>query len=129
MSINRFGHLDLRVAEMKVALTFYEELLPRLGFTVRSFSEQWKVFAGEGELPSMPFIALTEDPDHHPNRNRVAFWVASRQDVDELAILIRRYGGRNVSGPRECSEYSPTYYAVFFEDPCGNCLEVVHRTN
>jgi predicted lactoylglutathione lyase len=26
------------------------------------------------------------------------------------------------------SEYSDDYYAVFFEDPDGNRLEVVHRT-
>jgi hypothetical protein len=29
---------------------------------------------------------------------------------------------------RECPEYSPSYYAVFFEAPSGNCLEVCHRS-
>lgn len=24
---------------------------------------------------------------------------------------------------------SPTYYAVYFEDPCGNAYEIVYRLN
>ena len=33
-------------------------------------------------------------------------------------------GAANLSGPRDCPEYSATYYAAFFEDPCGNALEI-----
>jgi predicted enzyme related to lactoylglutathione lyase len=33
-----------------------------------------------------------------------------------------------LSGPKEYPEYGPGYYAVFFEDPSGNRLEVMHRS-
>jgi catechol 2,3-dioxygenase-like lactoylglutathione lyase family enzyme len=33
---------------------------------------------------------------------------------------------QNVEGPGWEDE---TYYAVFFEDPCGNRLEICHRTS
>ena len=36
-------------------------------------------------------------------------------------------GARNISGPRACPEYSSSYYASFFEDPCGNCLEICYQ--
>jgi len=42
-----------------------------------------------------------------------------------LADVVRHAGGRNIEGPG-CDE-GPGYYAVFFEDPCGNRLEVCHR--
>ena len=69
---------------------------------------------------------IIHDPDHLPNANRVAFWVESRDEVDRLARVVRSAGARNVSGPKDMPEYTPTYYAVFFEDPWGNPLEVVH---
>ena len=37
-------------------------------------------------------------------------------------------GAKNIEGPEFCPEYSPTYYTVYFEDPCGNRLEVCCRT-
>ena len=66
---------------------------------------------------------------HHPNKNRIAFWAGSPDEVDRLAEMIRDAGGRNLSGPRDCPEYSSTYHAVFFDDPSGNPLEVYFRTN
>jgi len=32
-----------------------------------------------------------------------------------------------VEGPMFNPEYEPGYYAIFFEDPCGNRLEVCCR--
>jgi predicted lactoylglutathione lyase len=69
---------------------------------------------------------FTEDRNHKPNANRIAFWAESRERVDEIGELLQAAGALNISGPRACPEYSPTYYAVFFEDPFGNCLEVCY---
>jgi hypothetical protein len=33
--VNPFGHIDLRVANLEAALTFYDALVPALGFTER----------------------------------------------------------------------------------------------
>jgi len=114
---------------MKAALPFYQSILPRLGFDEPSESEGWRVFRGAGTHPSRPYFGLVEEAGHRANHNRVAFWASSREEVDAVALVARRAGAANISGPRDCPEYSPTYYAVFFEDPCGNRLEVCHRTD
>ena len=47
-------------------------------------------------------------------------------EVDRLAEIVVRAGARNVEGPGY--DEGPGYYAVFFEDPSGNRLEICHRT-
>jgi len=126
--MNRFGHIDLRVSDMDEALPFYAALLPALGFVHEYHGETWKVWQAEGILPSAAFFAITEDPGHTPNANRIAFWAESREEVDRVAAVARGAGATFESGPRECPEYDPSYYAFFFADPCGNRLEVVYRT-
>lgn len=49
--------------------------------------------------------------------------------MDRLASIVRSAGGRITSGPQPYPDVSPTYYAVYFEDPSGNRLEIAHRTN
>ena len=46
------------------------------------------------------------------------------QRISAVAVLA---GARNVEGPAYEDE-DALYYAVFFEDPCGNRFEVCHRT-
>lgn len=123
---NPFSHIDLRVPSLAAALPFYEKLLPELGFTRTFHSAAWRVFAAEGELPSAAYFALTEDPAHTPNRNMVGFWAESRAEVDRIARVVQQNGGKIRDGPREYP-ISPSYYALYFEDPCGNPYELVHR--
>jgi catechol 2,3-dioxygenase-like lactoylglutathione lyase family enzyme len=128
MSVNRFNHIDLRVPRLEEALPFYAALLPALGFTRTRHDAQWKVFGFEG-APLLCYFGLTEEKGHRPNSNRVAFWVDSRAEVDRIGDLVRRAGALNMDGPKACPHYSSSYYAVFFEDPSGNRLEVCHRTD
>lgn len=129
MTINSFNHIDLRVSNIDEAMRFYATLLPHLGFTRERHDDQWKVFSAEGEFPSMPYFAFTEETAHRPNATRIAFWVGSAEEVDRLAEIVKAAGGRSLSGPKACPEYSSTYYAVFFEDPSGNKLEICFRKN
>jgi predicted enzyme related to lactoylglutathione lyase len=125
---NPFQHVDVRVTDMQAALPFYSKLLPAVGFVRGDSGEQWKSWAAEGELPSTPWFGFIEDPDHRPNSNRIAFWAASPDEVDRLAAIAIDAGARNMSGPRPCPEYTPSYYAAFFDDPCGNRLEICYLT-
>jgi catechol 2,3-dioxygenase-like lactoylglutathione lyase family enzyme len=50
---------------------------------------------------------------------------ASRSSVDERADWLRAQGAEIESGPQEYG-YVPGYYAVFFFDPDGIKLEIVH---
>jgi len=123
---NPFQHVDVRVSDLASALPFYAKLLPALGFTRDDSGERWKVFAAEGNPPSAPWFGFIEDRNHQPNANRIAFWAESREEVDRLAAIALAGGARTMSGPRLCPEYSPSYYAAFFDDPCGNPLEICH---
>jgi predicted lactoylglutathione lyase len=127
MSVNRFQHIDLRVCDMKAAYPFYAKFLSTVGFPAEDSGEKWKVFVGTGKAPHRPWFAFIEDVSHRPNGNRIAFSAASREEVDRLAAIARDAGARNMSGPRACPEYTPSYYAAFFEDPSGNCLEICHH--
>jgi catechol 2,3-dioxygenase-like lactoylglutathione lyase family enzyme len=118
--------MDLRVADLAAAEPFYDALLPALGFTERYHGEAWKVWATTEPLPGTAYFGITESLGHLANENRIAFWVASREDVERVAAVARDAGALELSGPKEMP-YGPGYYAIFFADPSGNRLEVYVR--
>jgi catechol 2,3-dioxygenase-like lactoylglutathione lyase family enzyme len=126
MSVRLFDHIDLRVKNREAAQRFYAQILPTIGFRVDKSGEQWGLFEAEGSA-TVAFFGFTQETDHKPNGNRIAFWAPSRDAVNQAAERIRKAGGKNMEGPELCTEYSPGYYAVFFEDPDGNKLEVCFR--
>src|SRR5881394_2217274 len=126
MSRRLFDHIDLRVKNRAAAQAFYGQILPAIGFRVDKSGEEWGLFAAD-DGKAVDFFGFTEEADHRPNGNRIAFWAESRDAVDKVAEVVRKAGGRNIEGPELCVEYSPGYYAVFFEDPDGNKLEVCFR--
>lgn len=121
-----FDHIDLRVRNRAIAQKFYAQVLPAIGFRIDKSGEEWALFEAEGGK-AVDFFGFTEEPDHRPNGTRIAFWAESRVEVDKVAEAVRKAGGQNIEGPELCVEYSPGYYAVFFEDPDGNKLEVCYR--
>jgi catechol 2,3-dioxygenase-like lactoylglutathione lyase family enzyme len=129
MKTRRFDHIDLRVKDFKRAMTFYKKLLPALGFSCDRSDQEWGTFyAVGGDRPS-EFFGFTKDRHHQPNGTRISFWADSRGEVDRIGQLVRQIGGRTLEGPEVCAEYSPGYYAFFFEDPDGNKLEICCREN
>jgi len=137
MKTRLFDHIDLRVKDMKVAAKFYSKFLPQIGFVREKYEPSPSQDAGEdfhtfysagGDKPA-EFFGFTLDRNHRPNGTRIAFWAESREKVDEIAKLVREAGGRNLEGPDICADYTPGYYAFFFEDPDGNKLEICCRAN
>ena len=126
MSRRLFDHIDLRVKNRAKAQDFYAQLLPAIGFRVDKSGEQWGLFEAEGGK-AVEFFCFEQEADHTPNSNRIAFWADGRAAVDAVAKVVRQAGGKNVEGPELCIDYSPGSYAVFFEDPDGNKLEVCFR--
>ena len=122
-------HIDLRVINLKRARKFYSELLPALGFIRDRSSGRWRIFYAAGGDKPEAFFGFTQDRQHQPSSTRIAFCAESRAEVDRLAELVRKIGGKNLEGPGLCPSYSPGYYAFFFEDPDGNKLEVCCREN
>jgi catechol 2,3-dioxygenase-like lactoylglutathione lyase family enzyme len=126
MSTRLFDHIDLRVKNRGAAQRFYAQVLPAIGFRVDKSGDRWGLFEAEGSV-AVDFFGFTEEADHRPNGNRIAFWAPSREAVDRVGEVVRRAGGKDIEGPELCVEYSPGYYAIFFEDPDGNKLEVCFR--
>lgn len=70
-------------------------------------------------------MAFERDAPNTADENRVAFRASSVSDVDRLAAIAIQAGARHVEGP---AYEDDRYYAVLFEDPCGNRLEICCRT-
>lgn len=120
---------------MNAAVKFYAKFLPQIGFVREKHEPAPEGSSGQtfhtfysagGDRPS-EFFGLTEDRNHRPNGTRIAFWADTREKVDEIAKLVREAGGKNLEGPEVVPDYSPGYYAFFFEDPDGNKLEICCR--
>lgn len=122
-----FGHVDLRVSSLDEAVSFYDALLPELGFTEQYHGGAWKVWAQPTPLPETEYVAITESASHVPNENRVAFAVADAGEVDRVAAVARAAGATEASGPREMPSYGKGYYALYCADPSGNRLEIYVR--
>jgi glyoxylase I family protein len=129
-------HVDLVVSSLERSLVFYGGLLGPLGFT------RWKTITGErgervvylGRAGSRFAIGLRErQPDAGEPHDRYALGLhhlalsaPSREAVDERARWLAEQGATIESGPKEY-DYTPAYYAVFFYDPDGIKLELVHQ--
>ena len=127
MKSRLFDHIDLRVTNLEAADAFYSVVLPAIGFPERRVEADAIAYNSSSDHSKPEFISLIEDTEHAPNKTRIAFWCDTREEVDQVAAVLPRAKALNVEGPMLNPEYSAAYYAVFFEDPCGNRLEVCCR--
>lgn len=122
-----YDHVDLRVTDIAKARNLYNTLLPALGCTYVQEDFNSICWYGPGPDRQRAFFGIILDPNHRPNATRVAFRGASVEDVDRLAALAKQAGASAFEAPHLCEEYTPAYYAAFFEDADGNKLEVCYR--
>lgn len=122
-----FDHVDLRVRSLAEVREFYMKFLPAVGFPEIEEQADWIGFSAMRDESKPEFIGVIEDREHKPNATRLAFWAETREEVDRIAEVVAAAGGKNLEGPMLNPEYGPDYYAMFFEDPCGNRLEVCCR--
>ena len=130
-------HLDLVVTDLERGLSFYTELLRPLGYVRQSEIEGERgervVYIGRvGGYGSLSLRQAQSDAHATPydryavGIHHICFSAANRAAVDERASWLRENGHTIESGPEEYG-YTPGYYAVFFYDPDGIKLEIVHR--
>ncbi|MGC9991877.1 MAG: VOC family protein [Candidatus Cybelea sp.] len=122
-----YDHIDLRVSDLVKTRRFYDTLLPAMGFSEIVADHESTCYYRPGSNRSDPFFGLDLDPQHRPNATRLALRAADRLDVDRLAEVARLAGALAFEPPHVCEEYTPFYYAAFFEDPDGNKLEICFR--
>ncbi len=125
-------HVDLVVSSMERSLPFYRDLLGPLGWREVSQIEGERgetvtYISGHGVAVGLRRAQTLGAPDRYRiGLHHLAFEAPSRAAVDERAEWLRDRGAEIESGPEEYA-YMPGYYAVFFYDPDGIKLEIVHR--
>ena len=132
--LEAIDHLDLVVTDLERSLRFYTELLKPLGYvrTAEIEGEQGErvVYVGRptgfGSVSVREAKGRREYDRYDVGVHHVAFSAVSREAVDGRAEWLRSTGATIESGPEEY-DYTPGYYAVFFYDPDGIKLEIVHR--
>jgi catechol 2,3-dioxygenase-like lactoylglutathione lyase family enzyme len=135
--VNAIDHLDLVVTSVARSLAFYRGLLTPLGYVRVSeiAGERGEQVLYLGRAGGEGSVSLREaQSDAHPvpydryaiGLHHLAFSAASRAAVDDRAGWLREQGAAIESGPREY-DFTPGYDAVFFYDPVGLKLEIVHK--
>jgi hypothetical protein len=122
-----YDHVDQRVGDPARVRPLYDALMRAMGCTRISEDAQSVGWYNAEDPKRQPFFSLVRDGSHRPNQTRIAFRAAGRQDVDRLAEIALRAGARHFEAPHECIEYTPRYYAAFFDDADGNKLEICWR--
>jgi catechol 2,3-dioxygenase-like lactoylglutathione lyase family enzyme len=126
-------HIDIVVSSIERSLPFYRDLLGPLGWHGVSEVEGergetiWYLW---GPGSSVGVREAQSEREQPPDRyevglHHIAFEAVSRAVVHERAEWLRAQGVEIESGPEEYW-YQPGYYAVFFYDPDGLKLEIVH---
>ena len=126
-------HIDLVVSSIDRSLPFYRELLGPLGWHGISEVEGeqgetiWYLWGPAVSIGLREAKTVREQPvdRYEPGLHHLAIELDSRAAVNERALWLRNRGATIESGPEELS-YMPGYYAVYFYDPDGIKLELLH---
>ena len=132
-------HIQITVKDLNVAMSFYDKLLPLLGFDLERRSsavvERHDFRVVEYSHPRLCF-AITSPRSVFANEtvhrrkpgalHHLAFKAESRDEVDKLHKELIAIGAKILSPPREYPEYTPAgYYALYFKDLEGIKYEIV----
>ncbi len=128
----RLYHVQVNVRDVGVSLPVWKALLGYLEYrTVQEVRDVAGFSNGSTDLWVIATEGAHAGAGFHRKRaglNHVAFRVERREDVDRFRreFLDARGIPTLYGTPREFPEYSPGYFAVFFEDPDRLKLEVTH---
>jgi len=128
-----FHHLDIVVSSIERSLPFYRELLGSLGWhglgeVEGERGETIHYLSTSGSSLGLREATTPSDGPYDRYRvglHHIAFETSSRGAVDERTEWLRAHEVEIESGPKSYG-YLPGYYAVFFYDPDGLKLELVH---
>ena len=126
-------HIQLNVSNKNISYPFYKEMLLLLGYKIYSV-EDWGIGMRDPKTNLVIWVAETENK-FRKNKfhrkatgiNHLAFLVSSKKNVDDFyKNFIKKNNIKTLyQTPKAFPEYTPNYYAVFFEDPDRIKLEFV----
>lgn len=129
MILGSINHLTLTVSDLVKSEQFYDQILKFMGYQQVHKDNKFVIWSLEhaGEIvifPANPDSNQIHDR-YSPGLHHFAFNTNSREEVDNFYKLLLEMGATILDPPAEYN-YTPGYYAVFFTDPDGIKLELVH---
>jgi catechol 2,3-dioxygenase-like lactoylglutathione lyase family enzyme len=120
------SHVYIGVSDFPRALSFYKQVLPELGLTMKfcEADEAWAGWMTPGvERPLLlvgkPYDGAAAAPG---NGQMVALLAPDRAAVDRAYATAIAAGARDEGAPGLRPHYHPDYYGAYFRDPDGNKL-------
>jgi catechol 2,3-dioxygenase-like lactoylglutathione lyase family enzyme len=133
-------HIQITVKDLKIAESFYDKLMPILGFDlsrkIKGRVEKHDFDVVEYMHPVLlfginsPREAFKNDEIHRRkpgSLHHLAFKAESNEEVDELFLKIKEIGANIVEEPKFFPQHGENYYALFFKDLEGIKYEIVHE--
>ena len=134
-------HIQITVKNITSAETFYDKLMPILGFDL-ALKSKGKVPAHEFEVIeyvhpllifgiNSPREIFKNDAVHRRmpgSIHHIAFKVDSKEAVNKQYELIKAIGANIVNPPQYYPQHGANYYALFFKDLDGIKFEIVFET-
>ena len=126
-------HIQLNVSDAATSFPFYKDLFHYFEYKIIDEGEGYLgVSNGTTDFWIMTTEEKFKNANFHrknPGVNHLAFQVEKKEDVDTFVKDFLK--PRNISTlyetPKAFPEYTPNYYAVFFEDPDRIKLEIVYK--
>ncbi|MFI6297939.1 VOC family protein [Nonomuraea sp. NPDC050790] len=124
------GHIGVNVPDLESARTYYDALMPLLGFEKYLDMADQFAFRPAGGKPGayLFFYPALKDgaySRHQTGLQHLAFMVKSRSAVRAAHAWAIGMECEILQKPRNFPEYPPPYYATFWLDPAGIMLEAV----
>ena len=134
MSLNgSINHVAIAVTDLDGAMKFFAPVLELLDYTVGQAStyKGHRLVVNLNEANGIAINVWEAEKAHgfevyEPGLHHLAFNVAPKSKVDEVATLVRKLGGEILDGPGEFPFAHGGYYAVYFLGPDKIKFEIVH---
>jgi glyoxylase I family protein len=135
MLLGSINHVSIAVTDLPAAMAFFRPLLQLLGYTVGAIEyhqpAETSLVVNLNERNGVAVNVSQAKRGHpfdvyEPGLHHVAFNVALREQVDQVAVLVPTIGGTLLEGPDEYPFGPSGYYAVYFLGPDRLKFEVVH---
>lgn len=134
MTFGSVNHLSLTVSSIEKSEPFYDSVLRFMGYQQVEKTDAFTMWWLENAVAILIYPANPNSDNkihdrYSPGLHHLAFNADSREQVDNLYKLLVEMGATILDSPAEYNQYAPGYYAVFFADPDGIKLELVHMPN
>ena len=123
------NHIELRASDLDRSETFYDPVCEYLGYIKHHRMKASILYRRKEGIGDLILVrtrkagAGLEYNREAPGLSHLAWNADSRESVDGLFDILKQMGADILDEPAEMN-YSPGYYAVWFQDPDGMKLEL-----